>query len=162
MSGVHAKTERVRELGGVGVGSEARFALAGLELARERLGVQLDAIAAHRCGPPDRVGNRIDEHADADADLFHPADDGFEVLDRSVCGPAGLARDFAWHHRYERALRGPNFQHQLEEIGPRIALDVVLDLRRALQQLGDVVHIRASDVTLVGAWMNRDARERRP
>ena len=157
VSCVHTKTQRVRQLGGISVSSEARFALAGFERACKRLRIQLDPIAAHRCGPPDRVGNGIDEHTDADPDLFHPADDGFEIVYRSVCGPAGLARDFTWHHRYEGALRRPDLQHQLEEIGARIALDVVLDLRGALQRLGDVVHIRASDVTLVRTWMNGNA-----
>ena len=43
VSCVHTKTQRVRELGGIGVGSEARLALAGLERARERLCIQLDS-----------------------------------------------------------------------------------------------------------------------
>src|SRR5687768_13863578 len=52
----------------------------------------------------------------------------------------------------------PHFQHQLEEVGARIAFDVELDtiaMRR--EECGNLSHILPRDVTLVGARMHRDA-----
>ena len=69
VAGVDAEAERVRELGGRGIAREARAAggLARRERARERLGVELDAIGAQPRRPADRRRLGIDEHADANA-----------------------------------------------------------------------------------------------
>ena len=149
----------MRELCRVGVRLEARVTPARFERARKRLGVQLDAIAAHVRRPFHRLGNRVDEQAHPDAESSSCRRRSTSARRTDVSRrPSRLARDFARLHRNQRALRRANLEHELEKIGPRITLDVVLDLGRALQQLGDAVHVRRSDVTLVGARMNRNAR----
>ena len=69
VSGVDAETKRVRELRSRRVSLEALFTLARLERARKWLRVELDAIAADGRRPSHRLGNRIDEEADPNAQL---------------------------------------------------------------------------------------------
>ena len=103
-----------------------------LERARERLGVELDAIGADRRRPADRLRLGIDEQADADAARrADRATIAGSALGLGARPPAGLARDLARHHRHERALIGPHLLDEIEQLRPRIAFDVELDRRRA-------------------------------
>ena len=61
--------------------------------------------------------------------------------------PSGLAGDLARHDRHERALIGPDLEHQIDQLRPRIAFDVVLDRRaRAASARAIVAHILRRDV----------------
>src|SRR6202011_4309136 len=72
-----------------------------LERPRVRLGVQLDAVGAHRRGPADTIGLRIDEQADADAARSQRVDDVAEPIGVGPGLPARLAGDFSGEHRHE-------------------------------------------------------------
>ncbi len=72
-----AQTERVGQLRGGNVGLEAggwrpHSSRPG-ERARERFGVELHAIGAHRRRPPNRLRHRIDKEADPDAAIVQPS-----------------------------------------------------------------------------------------
>ena len=122
---------------------------AALERPRERLGVQLDAIGAHRLRPSNRGRLRIDKQADANAVRLQRPDDARERIGRRVGGPAGFARNLAGLHRHERALIGLDREHQVEKTRPRIAFDVELDAALERRQLvGDLVHVGGRDVAL--------------
>src|SRR6185295_12626276 len=72
--------------------------------------------------------------------------------------PAGLAGDFAGHHRHQRALIGPDFVDQREQIRPRITFDVVFDRRpNPRERACDVANILRRDVTRICAWVDGDA-----
>jgi hypothetical protein len=51
-----------------------------------------------------------------------------QVVGRRVGRPAGLAGDLARLHRHQRALVRADLVDQLEQAGPRIPLDVELDV----------------------------------
>src|SRR5262249_12135008 len=73
--------------------------------------------------------------------------------------PSSLARDLTWFNRDQRALIGPGFFHQIEQLRPRIALDVELDARVLLaQDRGNGAHVFGRDVAATGTRVNRDAR----
>src|SRR5436305_4430519 len=65
--GVDPEAKRMRQLRGLRILLKAPRAACGrgLEFARERFGIQLDTITADRSRPADRVGDRVDENADA-------------------------------------------------------------------------------------------------
>jgi hypothetical protein len=72
--------------------------------------------------------------------------------------PARLAGDLAWRHGHERALIGRHLFDEIEQLGPRIALDVVLDAGMAAYRPGDRPDIVGRDVAAIGARMHGDAR----
>ena len=72
--------------------------------------------------------------------------------------PAGLARYLAGNDRHQGALIRPNLVDEIEEFGPRIALDVVFNRRRAAAEAQrDRAHVFRRDVPAIGARMHRDA-----
>ncbi len=110
--------------------------------------------AAHRTASEIRV----DEHADANAGALQIADRGLQRRHRRVGRPSGLARDFPFTDRHERALIRADLVNQRQQIRSWVTLDVEFDASTVgLQLRRDLTHIRERDVTGVGAWVNRDA-----
>src|SRR5205823_11502491 len=70
--GVDPEAKRMRQLRGLRIFLKAPLGAGGrgLEFTRERFSVQLDTIAADRLRPADRIGDRIDEHADANTEFL--------------------------------------------------------------------------------------------
>ncbi len=135
---------------------------AALERARERLRVELHAIRAEIGGPADRRLLGIDEEADADAGGAHIGNRARERVARCLGRPARLARDLARADRHQRALIGADAPHELQQIRPRVAFDVVLDpAAERREKPCDVAHIGRGDVPRVCPRMHRDARRSR-
>ena len=83
------------------------------------------------------------------------------VGSRSAAGrsPAGLAGDFAGRNRDQRALIRLHLVHERQQIGARIAFDVVLDRRPSGRPSArrDVADIVRRDVPAIGARVHGDA-----
>ena len=164
MSGVDAQPDAVRQRRGLGELREraAPRIRSVFERAGVRLGVELDPIGSHGCRPPDRIGNGVDEQADANAVRVKPPDGRLEAC----CGrprlPARLTRDLARHDRHQRALIGPNLLDEIQQVRARVALDVVFDLRPLpAQRSRDVAHVAGSDVPAIRARMHGNTRRAR-
>ncbi len=160
VAGVDAEAELVREAGGLDVPLEtlATLAFAGLERARERLGVELDPLRAHRRGPTDCGRIRIDEQADPDAGLLQVLDDAF-ISSTGVSGgqPAWLVISPARTGTSVHLIR-PDLANEVQKIRPRIALDVVLDAPRARSEVrSELADIVERDVPRVRARVDGDA-----
>src|SRR5687768_611377 len=125
---------------------KAILALAGLEGARKGLRVQLYTVSTDLSCPSNCRCNRIDEQAHANASFLQIADYRPQFLHSGIGRPSGLARHLARPYRNERTLGRTDPQHEIEEVWPRIAFDVVFDVRGALQQIGDRRHVRGPDV----------------
>ena len=87
--------------------------------------------------------SRIDEQADADAvRAAGGRSTSSSARPGAIDRPAGLAGDLARRDRHERALVRPHREHQRDQIGPRIAFDVELDVGRLrLEQRGDLADV---------------------
>ena len=79
----------------------------------------------------DAAGRRIDEETHADAKCFQLFNDVGHSVGSGARLPTGLARDFPRYHRNERALVRTHFAHQLQQVRPRVAFNVVFDMGRA-------------------------------
>src|SRR5262249_8675476 len=76
--------------------------------------------------------------------------------------PAGLAGDFTGDDRHQRALIGPHFVYEVEQIRPRVALDVVFNVPvAAAERHSDVTNILRRDVTPIVTGMDGDTRRAR-
>ena len=87
-------------------------------------------------GPADQGETEREVRLPADRDAFSRGllkammafrDGRFEHGRVAARNPAGLARDLAGRDRHERGLRRSDLEHQIEPVGPRIALDVELE-----------------------------------
>ena len=160
VASVHAEPETVSHVGGIDVPLEAslpRIGCTGIR-TRERLGIELYTVGSHRRRPTDSSKIRIDEQADPDPLFLQALNNRSDHIGRSIRRPPRLARDFAGPDGNERDLIGPDFVDQIEEIRPRVPLDVVLDdsaPRR--QRRGDLPHVLGGDVPRVRARVDGDA-----
>src|SRR5690606_13135254 len=113
-------------------------------------------------GPADGCLLGIDEQADTNALELQAPHDRDEPFRRRIGRPTRLTRDFAWHDRHERALVRLDLEHEVHQVGPGIAFDVVLDaIAERRETRRDVAHVSGCDVPLVGSGVHRDARRPR-
>jgi hypothetical protein len=109
-----------------------------------RLGEQLDAVGAERGRPLDRRGLGVDEEAHPHARAAEACDGGLELTARRVDGPSRLARDLARQDWDEGHLVRTDLVDELDQVGPRIPFDVVLDAAAERgEERGDLADRRA-------------------
>ena len=144
VAGIDAEAERMCQLGSRGVCSETGIATASAEVAGERFSVELDRSppisAAQRTASATGSTNRLTRTPS----FFIPATIVRNSAARRRGRPTGLARDFARLDRHQRALRRTDLHDQFKQVGPRVSFDIEFDVRRAFQQLRDLMYIGLS------------------
>ncbi len=133
-----------------------RFATS-FEGSRVWLGIEFDTIGAELGGPFNRCGLRIDEHAHSNAAVPEARDDVGKCILGCIRRPPCLAGNLTGPNGHQRTLVRPHFVDELDEIGPRVALDIVLDLMPHWREhFGDFKNVGAPNVPLICTRMHRD------
>src|SRR5262245_51585327 len=150
---------RVAGRRGVQLEGTSRLDRAAFECPGERLGVQLDAIRTDRRRKSNRARIGLDEQAHANAASLQLRDgSGQEVAIRPL-DPALLTRNLTRDDWNERALVWCDREHEIHQVGPRVAFDIELDSGpNLLERLSNRAHIVGRNVTGVRPRVNRDPR----
>jgi hypothetical protein len=125
--------------------------------ARERLGIQLDPVGAERPGKRDRLRFGIDEQAYPNAGATQGRHGRFERSGLRTGHPARLAGDLSGGDRDQRALMRMHLVNDGQQVGARIAFDVVFHGGMGRERRGDVADILRRDVPGIETWVHGDA-----
>lgn len=138
-----ARSLDVRSDGSLGVGGKE----VGVGLC-----VKLDPVGADGSRGGNIGGVGVDENARANASVAETVDDGRKQVGISLDIPTLVRCESVRSVGHEGDLSGMDFDHQIEEFGRRIALDIELAFDKRTQ----TIYVVVPDMALVGPRMYGD------
>ena len=156
MAGVQPQADRQCRFGSCHVARQHSSVRRRAMGRRVGFGIQLDAVGTNGGHRGHQRWLRIHEQADAHAKRARFGDHRRHAFEISQC-KAVVAGELSRRVGHEGALLRPVLAHEAHQVVQRIAFDVELGVRPALQQRRQIADIVRADVPLVGPRVHGDA-----